>query len=66
MEKPKNGWLNSTVRGTSLTSILSDFSRETVTVLLPSFLAKLTREGGRPAGRDQRSACHLRPDRRGP
>jgi MFS family permease len=41
VEKPKNGWLNSTVWGTSLTSFLSDFGHETVTVLLPSFLASL-------------------------
>ena len=41
MEKQKNGWLNSTVWGTSLTSFLSDFGHETVTVLLPSFLASM-------------------------
>ncbi len=35
------GWLNSTVWGTSLTSFLSDFGHEAVTVLLPSFLATL-------------------------
>lgn len=35
------GWLNSTVWGTSLTSFLSDFGHESVTVLLPSFLASL-------------------------
>jgi hypothetical protein len=36
-----NGWLNSTVIGASLTSFLSDFSHEAVTVLLPSFLLML-------------------------
>ncbi|MBI5223407.1 MFS transporter [Candidatus Micrarchaeota archaeon] len=34
-------WLNRTVLGASLTSFLSDFSHETVTVMLPSFLAIL-------------------------
>ncbi len=34
-------WLNETVIGASLTSFLSDFGHETVTVMLPSFLATL-------------------------
>jgi MFS family permease len=34
-------WLNETVIGASLTSFLSDFGHETVTVMLPSFLASL-------------------------
>jgi MFS family permease len=34
-------WLNPTVIGASLTSFLSDFGHETVTVMLPSFLASL-------------------------
>jgi predicted MFS family arabinose efflux permease len=37
----KEGWLNSTVMGAGLTSFLSDFSHEAVTVLLPSFLLML-------------------------
>jgi len=37
----KEGWLNSTVLGAGLTSFLSDFSHEAVTVLLPSFLLML-------------------------
>jgi MFS family permease len=41
MDKEDQGWLNSTVWGTSLTSFLSDFGHESVTVLLPSFLATL-------------------------
>ncbi len=41
VEKEGNGWLNSTVWGVSLTSFLSDFGHETVTVLLPSFLTSL-------------------------
>lgn len=34
-------WLNPTVLGASVTSFLSDFGHETVTVMLPSFLASL-------------------------
>ncbi len=41
MENKGRGWLNSTVWGVSLTSFLSDFGHESVTVLLPSFLASL-------------------------
>ncbi|BAI62543.1 MFS transporter [Methanocella paludicola SANAE] len=41
MENNNKGWLNSTVWGVSLTSFLSDFGHETVTVLLPSFLTSL-------------------------
>lgn len=41
MDKENPKWLNSTVWGTSLTSFLSDFGHESVTVLLPSFLASL-------------------------
>jgi MFS family permease len=37
----KEGWLNSTVLGAGLTSFLSDFGHEAVTVLLPSFLITL-------------------------
>lgn len=37
----KRKWLNSTVIGASLTSLLSDLSHESVTVLLPSFLVLL-------------------------
>jgi len=37
----KEGWLNSTVLGAGLTSFLSDFSHEAVTVLLPAFLIAL-------------------------
>lgn len=37
----RNGWLNSTVFGAGLTSFLSDFSHEAVTVLLPAFLITL-------------------------
>ena len=41
MDKENQKWLNSTVWGASLTSFLSDFGHESVTVLLPSFLAFL-------------------------
>jgi sugar phosphate permease len=41
MEREEKKWLNSTVWGTSVTSFLSDFGHESVTVLLPSFLASL-------------------------
>jgi MFS family permease len=41
MNKETKKWLNSTVWGTSLTSFLSDFGHESVTVLLPSFLASI-------------------------
>ncbi|MDM7917786.1 MAG: MFS transporter [Methanosarcina sp.] len=41
MGKENHKWLNSTVWGASLTSFLSDFGHESVTVLLPSFLASL-------------------------
>lgn len=41
MENRGRGWLNSTVWGVSLTSFLSDFGHEAVTVLLPSFLTAL-------------------------
>jgi MFS family permease len=41
VNKDNHKWLNSTVWGTSLTSFLSDFGHESVTVLLPSFLASL-------------------------
>ncbi|OPY21804.1 MAG: putative 3-hydroxyphenylpropionic transporter MhpT [Methanomethylovorans sp. PtaU1.Bin093] len=41
MERKEKEWLNSTVWGTSLTSFLSDFGHESVTVLLPSFLASI-------------------------
>lgn len=41
MEEKASGWLNTTVWGTSLTSFLSDFGHETVTALLPSFLATM-------------------------
>lgn len=34
-------WMNPTVLGASLTSFLSDFGHESVTVMLPSFLASL-------------------------
>jgi MFS family permease len=37
----KEGWLNSTVLGAGLTSFLSDFSHEAVTVLMPAFLITL-------------------------
>ena len=37
----KEGWLNPTVLGAGLTSFLSDFSHEAVTVLLPAFLIAL-------------------------
>ena len=41
MDKENQKWLNSTVWGASLTSFLSDFGHESVTVLLPSFLASM-------------------------
>lgn len=37
----KDTWLNPTVLGASLTSFFSDFGHESVTVMLPSFLASL-------------------------
>jgi MFS family permease len=37
----KEGWLNSTVLGAGLTSFLSDFGHEAVTVLMPAFLITL-------------------------
>ena len=37
----KSNWLNPTVLGASLTSFFSDFGHESVTVMLPSFLALL-------------------------
>ena len=37
----KKAWLNNTVFGASVTSFLSDFGHESVTALLPSFLASI-------------------------
>ncbi|MEW6722840.1 MAG: MFS transporter [Candidatus Micrarchaeota archaeon] len=39
--KKNGGWLNPTVLGASLTSLLSDFGHESVTSLLPAFLASI-------------------------
>jgi MFS family permease len=38
-EKTSKGWLNRTVLGVGLTSLFSDWSHETATAVLPSFLA---------------------------
>src|SRR5258708_8471981 len=38
---PKHSWLTRTVRGVGLTSLSSDWSRETATAVLPAFLAAI-------------------------